>query len=172
MATEYYLITQNGTSGTYWASLTTEQKDRYYFGGAYQCYADFNSLEDNRINQSANRDPSKSIVIEVQGKWDDTSAVNINTVWLGYYSVEITTKINGVRDPDSYHGVVSGGGFRRIVNSSSYAVFQIQKQSNMTIDGLEIVNQSTTGGYGIRVYYSANAVIRNCILSARKGVSA
>ena len=170
MATETYLVTQNGTSGSYWASLTTAQKDRYYYGGAYQVYSNFNDLEDQRINQSSNRSPDKSIVIEVQGKWDDTSSYNNNTVWLGYYSVEITTMINGVRDPHAYHYGVPGGGFRLIVNTASYPSFQIQKQANRNIDGLEIINQATTGGYGVRAYYSANTVIQDCIITGYRGL--
>lgn len=169
MATEYHLITQNGTAGSYWAGLTTEQKNRYYSGGAYQVYSNFNDLEDQRINQAVNRDPSKNIVIEVQGKWDDASPWNSSTVWLGYYSVTITTKINGVRDAAAFHNGVPGGGFRRIVNTT-YPAYQIQKQSNMTIDGLEIINQNTTGGYAIRVYYAANTHIKNCILTGYRGL--
>lgn len=176
MATEYYLVTQNGSAGIYWAGLPefdlfdgSNYKYRYYWGGAYQVYADFNTLEDNRINQAGNRGPSKSIVIEVQGKWDDTSTWNSSTVWLGYYSVTITTKINGVRDAAAFHNGVPGGGFRRIVNTT-YPAYQIQKQSNMTIDGLEIINQNTTGGYAIRVYYAANAHIKNCIITGYRGL--
>lgn len=150
--------TDPGNGGNY--------KGRYY-SSAFMCFANMYDWEAALI---ANADPGKQIVLEIQGRWTDNSALRPPGAYAGYYSITIATRIRGVRDPDSFHGGVVGGGFRRVISSTSYTAIQVQKQPNFTLDGVEIVNSSATGGYGVRVYYAARCTIRDCLIKGYTGL--
>lgn len=116
------LLTENGLSGTYWSGLPTTDpgsgsnyKDRYDDGASG--YNVFATMYDLRIFLYDNQNYANTVLVEIQGKWTDTSAHYLpggRGAWLlqGYFSMEITTKINGIRDPDSFHYGVPGGGWR------------------------------------------------------------
>lgn len=165
MAILYCLLTENGDSGTYWASLPTtgtsgNWKERY--GNAidgYRVYDHWSAwkadMSDNYLNWN------DSCVLEIQGKWDDTSSYTYKMgYFLGFYSWTITTKINGVRDPDSYHYGVYGGGWRLYQNGEQYPIRT--SQSNVHLDGIEVYNYRGTSYAVYLNNYSCS--VQNCIL--------
>jgi len=168
MATEYALLTENGTSGSYWASLTTEQKARYYSNRAGQ-YIVFSSLNGIVSYPSTGGIGNIEAVVEVYDAFNDTASATSSSM-PSLYSLTITTMINGVRTP-AFHGGISGSGYRRTANSSSYSVIPLLK-SRTTVDGLELINQNTTGGQAISLPNAAAVcVIKNNIVTGYRGIT-
>lgn len=140
MATEYHLITQNGTAGSYWAGLSTEQKDRYYWGGAYRVYSGMFAWE---TGMSARRNLKTELVVECEGAWiDSASGYNANHSLAGYYSITFTSKIDGVYGSGFHVGTI-GAGYVRSDNSNSYTLYSTD--TIYFVDGIEVRNTKSTG---------------------------
>lgn len=171
MATEIHLLTENGDSGTYWAGLPTidpggggNYRDRYYHRSAYQVWS---SIHDFYVWVNGNPDRSRVLILEIQGKWD--SSTTNSTALSGFFSLLITTKVNGVRDPDSWHNGVFGGGFR-IVCTNKYRDCLALGYANIVVDGVEFAHSATDGGEAISGG-SINGVVKNCLLTGYNGFS-
>lgn len=166
MSTIYCLLTESGTSGTYWASLPTSGttgnwKERY--GNSTDGYRVYSSISSWKTAAASYSDWDTDIVLEIQGAWTDTSiSGNIS----GYKSITITSKINGVYDTDSFHNGIIGGGFKASTSSSAVYLMTTTQQ-NCHVDGIEIENTNTTAGYGVRInagHYGCS--VKNCIIKA------
>lgn len=167
----YCLLTENGTAGSYWVNLPTANpggggnyRNRYYYDGAYRVYS---SIRDWKNACSSLENKEMAMVLEIQGAWTDTVNPYATNGYepVNFYSVTVTTTVNGVRDPDSFHYGVPGGGWKLYWSGNNYGFYA--KQSNCTLDGVEIHNYSATLGYGVRVDNKCvNCLIQNNIFSA------
>lgn len=161
---KYCLLTEDGTSGTYWANLPTSDpgdggnyRDRYLDDGIYYVYSRYYDFLDEYINNK--KDFRVRLTLEIQGKWTDSYMnYTAGTTIKGFRSCTITTKINGVRDPDSYHYGAIGGGW---VHTYPYAATAFYSSSiDFTVDGIELNSTKATTGF----FSSApGAVFQNCI---------
>ena len=133
---------QSGTHilvGDYWYRLPVTDpggggnyRDRYYFGGAYRCFGTWNAWHTGR---TARMNFKTELILEIQGKWTETRTAYIagNSIE-GFFSVKITTKINGVFG-DAYHGGMVGAGFVLQASGNTRIAGAV---NNMVIEGLGI----------------------------------
>ena len=156
--------------GSYWATLPAADpggggnyRSRYGEAGSERVFA---NIYDLRIYLYDNRDYAKNVCVEIQGAWTDVSAHYLASregwVWDGYFSLEVTTKINGVRDPDSFHFGVPGGGWAWISPANYFLGFS-SSASRVTIDGVEAGNTfSNVSAAAFSMTGSLDRVV-NCI---------
>lgn len=159
MAIKYCLLTNNGTSGAYWNTLSNDQKARY-FDGSYQVFSRMFDFYDVYIKNKQNL--SVDLVLEIQGAWTDTYANYTAGASLnGFKSIKITTTINGVRDPASFHYGKIGSGY---VLVWPYANSNVIRSNNVKtiIDGIEINNTLSSTGIYIT---TSDGIVKNCIIT-------
>ena len=172
------VITTGSQSGThtitsdYWYNLPTSSganyKNRYYFNSAYRVYG---SMYAWHVGRASRVNPKTQLTLEIQGKFTDAIFTGyVNGAILGFYSVTITTKVNGKYDSGSYHNGKIGGGY---VLATSYAttfspINVDSTQPNVVIDGIE-VNYPTLAAEVTTTLYLAT--VKNCIfrISSTKG---
>jgi hypothetical protein len=166
MATETHLITQNGTSGSYWSSLTTDQKARYYYGGAYQCFATFNDWR-NVLASRANL--FTDLVVEIAGAWTDSSTY-LTTSLSGWQRITITSKINGIYG-SGFHNGTYGAGY--ILSFSGTADFFRVAQPNVVFDGIDVraTSASLAGSLMSLQTAASRSVVKNCFITGAGGAS-
>ena len=158
----------NKVVGEYWSALGTEARARYGTAGSERVYP---RLYDclSYYNTYANKGLDKDVVIEVQGKWTDSTG---NTFTMERFkSFTLWSKINGVRDAAAFHGGLVGGGYALVVNTNTYAVYP--SQPDCIVDGLELRCTYATPTYAV-VYASTKSVglrVSNCILQGQRGVN-
>ena len=126
--------TSGSQSGThtivsdYWYRLPTSGssdnwKSRYYYSGAYQVFA---KLSEWLSNLPSRYDYKTNLILEIAEKWTDTSSAYTDQ-FQKFYSVLITTKINGVWGSGFHNGAIGGGWMQRLTGNcwrGDYAVFE------------------------------------------------
>lgn len=171
---------QSGThtiTGGFWYNLPTSDpggggnyKNRYKQGATYYVFAGIYNWENDGNNWTTRANYKTTLVVEFQGKWNDTSlnGYSPNNEISGFYSVTLTTKVNGAYDPDSYHhGMLSGGYVLNKGSSAGLRAAVNPAQPRVYIDGLEIIDQYSSG---YAVYTAIGTVVKNCILKGTNGV--
>lgn len=146
--------------GAYWNDLPQSSganyKDRYDDGASgYYVHSTFSDLKVNLFN-SGTQDPSQSILVELQGNWVDYNppdgSVDTEYRWGGYFSIEVTTELNGTRDSLSFHNGAIGDGLRWETSFDFFAPFYCDG-NRTTLDGFEIrcaSDGAPRGSTGIR----------------------
>lgn len=174
--TIYCLLTQNGSAGSYWSGLPISDPGgganyRERYGDATNGYRVYSSYYAWQVDLVNHRDAAKRMVLEIQGKWDDTvDPGSDNASYLtGYYSITITSMVNGQRDHDSFHGGVINGGWRLLYTANRMAI--VPYQQRITVDGIEIYQNRTSPGV-VPVSLGSmfpSQTIKNCILRGYSG---
>lgn len=147
--------------GAYWATLDTAGRERYGSAGSERVY---NGLSAWGTYITSAKTADMAAVLEIEGRWKDTSGDVHTPATTGTYSVTFTTKINGVRG-SGYHGGVIGGGYQRIVTSDRAG---FPSTARTIIDGLDIVAPQAT--YGSAINPAAGTTIKNCLVTGYKGI--
>jgi len=169
-------ITAAGTGvkivGAYWKELSDEGKQRcgWTSGDTGRVYGTTIAW---RHAWYLGQDANKEVALEIQGRWIDTSIwyTSPSNGWelSGYFSILVTTSINGVRDPDAFHHSVPANGWRWY-NTSSYFCGTSSVNARVTIDGIEIREYNTDTSYVYRIFQISGSlsVIKNCIGRTRR----
>lgn len=163
--------------GAYWATLDTAGRARYGTAGSERVYSNLGTTGSGLAaptywmsTQFAATDLAKDVVLEIQGSWVDSSYNN--TFLRGFKSITITTKINGVRNSESYHYGRIGGGWANVstAGNDTFAPYQ----PDITFDGLELRNTGASANIGAIRHNSPNLCpnnrIINCILQSYWGI--
>lgn len=159
---------QSGTHilvGDYWYRLPSTDtgnggnyKARYGSAGSEKVYR---RMFDWYESIPANRSFKKSLVLEIQGAWVDSySNYSTGQALTGFESITITTKINGVSDPDSFHNGRHDTGYLRIETASGVPCIRTDNL-NTVVDGVDF---KATGSSASAFLGTVYATIRNCIL--------
>lgn len=155
--------------GEYWATLPANDpgggenyKARYGAAGSERV---FGRLYDWMNQLPANASLTKHICLEVQGRWDDTyTGYTAGSNFAGYFSMVITSRINGVYG-DGFHYGFLGSGYRRIDNFNVVTI-NTATQLYFSIDGLEIINSKAANVNNYAVNGQAAYNCYNCILQS------
>ena len=166
----------NKVIGAYWATLPATDP-----GGGGNYRARYGSAGSERVfagmyywfaSLVAAASQLKEIILEIEGAWDDTNTnYTAGAALTGYYSIAITSKINGQYGSAFHNGNLSGG-YRRI-NSYSSITINISNQLNCIVDGLEIINTKTAASSNYAISGATGYVAKNCIIqSTGQGIKA
>jgi len=165
---------QSGTHklvGDYWYRLPAADpggggnyRARYANGvGGYWCWDTIYNL---RVRLYDNKSYVVEVFVEIQGAWTDSSAHYLSGrsgyQWDGYFSINISTMVNGARDPLSFHYGVPGSGWRWLSTANYHLGFTLAGP-RCVIDGVE--TGSTYANTSTRAFktYASACTIKNCI---------
>lgn len=162
----------NNVVGEYWASLPSSDpggggnyKSRYGASGAERCFNKLSSWAAYMLTNT-NKSLTKSVILEIQGKWQDRSDFFSLS---GYQSITIHSKIMGVRN-ESFHNGIIGGGYRNITTVTTSAIRF--GQLDCILDGVECRNTNAAATVAAAVDSNTAAlrnIVRNCILQGGYG---
>lgn len=166
MAIFYNCVCENGSAGTYWASLSTAEKERYGTSGSERVYSTLVAGITSRGAVSTRLDIE---VFEICDAFTESrsSAFVVDWTNIASFQVIITTNKNyltgGLPDMTAgfHNGSFSAGYVFSVTSGSWYNAVELQR-GRVTIDGIRIY-VTRAGIYGLYLEGDRQTISRNLI---------